>query len=237
MAEPFVFGEITFSETTDYVDLAHAALRDWGLGYAPWDASPLSAVDRVLAMLRDTPWADRLTEGIAACLTAPEPIVRSDALVFFQSSPRAAGGERIVDLVAGDRALFVDIPDPNHPGVTLEHELIVALGARLELGEARALELARAEVMRPGKALPIIGALTGVDAGWVVPRAEQIVRRNPQAGLPMLLRLDRQGHAITQLGRRLAPLGRSDPGFESGLTRFLDDVAVRDAILDSFHDG
>jgi hypothetical protein len=233
--EPFVFGDITFTDSTDYAELARRALKDWAFGAMRWDVSALNGVERVLDLLRETPHAQRLVEGIAACLTDPDPLVRSEALTFFSSHPRAAGAERIVDLVAGDRALFAGVPDPMRASGTLEDELLRGLAARLVHGDPRALEVARAAVLRPGEAAPLMGALTKVDRDWVLARAEEIVRRTPAAGLPLLLQLQRDNAEITALGRQLAPLCRSDQSFEEYINRFIDDRPAREAILGAFH--
>jgi hypothetical protein len=56
--------------------------------------------------------------------------VRAQALIFFQSQPEAAGGERVDDLLAGDRALFAGVTAPMFPGADLEWHLRAASTAR-----------------------------------------------------------------------------------------------------------
>lgn len=129
--EPVRVDTVTFTESTDFAALVHSALSgDGGFGSTRADAGPVDWVFRAYAEVSGTAWADRLARGVAACLTAAEPEIRSQALIFFQSWPLAAGGERLGDLAAGDRALFAGVPDPVRPGVDLEHQLLAALAAR-----------------------------------------------------------------------------------------------------------
>jgi hypothetical protein len=44
-------------------------------------------------------------------------------------------------------------------------------------------------VLRPGKALPLIGALAAVQPDWTIAHAAQIVRGTPAAGLAILIEL------------------------------------------------
>lgn len=54
-----------------------------GLGALRSDCYPVDAVLRVHAELAGTAAAGRLEEGVAVCLSDPDPFVRSQALMFF----------------------------------------------------------------------------------------------------------------------------------------------------------
>ena len=141
---------VTLTATTDFAALVREALLGGGgFGSLPSDCYPLDWVFRVYRELRGSALADRLSLGVADCLTAPEPDVRAQALIFFQSEPDAAGGDRIDDLlarVAGEagepeeRALFGGVTAPMFPGADLEWHLRAASAAR-----------ARRELRRPGR--------------------------------------------------------------------------------------
>ena len=235
MTAPVRVDHVTFGDATDFDTFVHEVLcGGGGVGASRGDRAPLDWIFRAYEQLRNTPYADRLSRGVAACLAAAEPEVRAQALVFFQSQPRAAGSERIDDLVAADRGGFVGVADPLHPGVDLEWQLLAALGARLAGGSARSLSLARGEAVSPGKAQPFIGALASVDPDWVNDHAEEIVRATPAAGITILIKLQGQGRDLAQLGRRIAPLCHEDARFESYVTRFIDDARTRQILLDAF---
>lgn len=235
MPAPRKVDTVTFSDATVFGALVHDVLRgQGGVGALPSDHLPLDWVTRAYAELAGSPYADRLAEGVAACLTAPEPEVRGQALVFFQSHPRAAGGERVRELVAGDRALFRGVPDPIHPGTDLDWQLLAALAARVAIGDRRALDLARDEALRPGRAVPLVAELASAAPDWVVANAEAIVRGTPEAGATLLIQL--QGTTdLVALGRRIVGLCHGDPRFELDVPRFIDDEAVRQQLLDLFH--
>lgn len=160
-------------------------------------------------------YADRLAQGVADCLTAPELEVRAQALVFFQSKPRAAGGELVRDLVVGDRRLFHGVPDPVHPGTDLDWQLLAALAVRTAIGDAQAIDLARHEALQPGRAAPLIAELVDADRDWVVANAEAIVRGTPAAGATLLIQLQAAVPDVMALGRRIVPLCHGDPASNS----------------------
>ncbi|MEN3361979.1 MAG: hypothetical protein V7637_5961 [Mycobacteriales bacterium] len=225
---------VTITESTDFDALVLAALDGAGGSYRG-DCAPLDWVNRAYRELGGTPYAGRLARAVAGCLTAADPGIRSQALIFVRSEPRAAGADRVLDLLAGDRRLFAGVPDPWHPGVDLEWQLLAALGGHLDAGDPRALRLAEAEVLRPGHAAPLIAALTAAEPDLVTEQADAIVRGTPAAGLTILIALQEAGRDIVALGRRLAPLCRADPRFTIDAARFIDDPAARDAILAAFH--
>jgi hypothetical protein len=236
MTAPVQVENVAFDDATDFDAFVHDVLRGGGgVGSRPSDNAPLDWIFRAYDQLRSTPYGDRLSRGVAACLEANEPDVQTQALVFFQSQPSAAGGERIDDLVAGDRARFAKVADPMHPDVDLEWQLLVALGARLRAGDPRSLELARTEALAPGKAHPFIAALTAAAPDWVIEHAEDIVRGTPAAGIPILVKLQAQKRDLTAIGRRIAPLCRGDAQFESYVARLIDEPDTRKVLLDAFH--
>lgn len=131
MTAPIRVDVVTFTDETDTDQVAHDALSgSGGLGSFPSDNAPVDWIFRAYPALTGTPYADRLARGVAACLTDPDPLVRAQALLFFTAEPRAAGGERIAELAAGDRAGFAGVPDPLAPGTDLERRLFDALAAR-----------------------------------------------------------------------------------------------------------
>jgi hypothetical protein len=230
---PIVVDNTTFDDSTDFEALALDVLRGGG-GYGAFrdDIYPLDWINRAYSQVESSPYASRLAFGVAACLTAGDMLVRAQALVFFQSRPFAAG-DRITALVAGDRELFAGVDDPIHSGTDLEWQLLAALAARIGPRDSRALELARAEVLRPGKAAPLIASLAQVEPDWVVANAEAIVRGTPQAGATILIQL--QGRPdVLALGRLLAPLCHGDARFELDVSRFIDSPDVRETILGTF---
>ena len=227
---------VTLTDQTDFAAFARDVLRgEGGVGSRRGDSQPLDWILRAYTELAGSPLGDRLARGVAECLTAPEPAVRAQALVFFQGNPRAAGGERVCDLVAGDRRLFRGVPDPVHPGTDLDWQLLAALAARAATGDARAISLARTEAQQPGRAAPLIAELAGADRDWVVANAEAIVRGTPGAGATLLIQLQKTVADLVALGRRIVPLCHGDRRFEMDVSRFIDDPAVRQQLLDLFH--
>jgi hypothetical protein len=224
---------VTISDDADLAAFARDVLRGaGGAGALRSDGLPLDWILRAYRELSGSPHADRLAEGVSACLTAPEPEVRAQALVFFQVNPRAPGGERVRELVAGDRGLFRGAPDPVHPGTDLEWQLLATLAARVAI-DATSRDLARAEAVQPGRAAPIAAELASADPDWVLAHAEEIVRGTPAAGATLLIQLQAATDVVA-LGRRIVPLCHGDPRFELDVPRFIDDAAARRQLLDLF---
>jgi hypothetical protein len=223
---------IAFSPATDFVKLVRHHLE--GRGPRPSaqpGARPIQWLLKVADSLSFTPLHDRLSEAIAACLTAADNKIQSQALHYFQKSPRALGHDRILDLLRGDRAPFVGVPDPFNTDRTLEWQLLAALSYQLTSDQHKAIELARKEVLIPGKAGPLVAALTSQDTPWVLTHAREIVAGTPSAAVAILFRLCYLGKEYVALGRELAPLAAIDPRFEEDLRAFINDPVAVDAIL------
>lgn len=236
MTAPHVIDGVTLTDQTDFAAFVRDVLRGGGgVGSLRGDAQPLDWVLRAQTELAGSPYADRLTRGVAECMTAQEPEVRAQALTFFQLHPRAAGGERVRDLVTGDRRRFKGVPDPVHPGTDLDWQLLGALAAQLAAGDARTISVARAEALQRGQAQPLIAELASADRDWVVKNAEAIVRGTPAAGATILIQLQAEVPDLLALGRRIVPLCHDDPRFELDVSRFIDDAGVRQQLLDLFH--
>lgn len=235
MTAPRTIDGVTLSDQTDFAAFVHDVLRGGGgVGSLPSDNRPLDWILRAYAELAGSPYADRLAEGVAASLTAREPEVRAQALVFFQLNPRAAGHDRIRDLITGDRRLFRGIPDPVHPGTDLDWQLLAALAAQLTLGDARTISVARAETLKRGQAASLIAELASADRDWVVTNAEAIVRGTPAAGATLLIQLQTVVPDLLAFGRRIVALCHGDPRFEVDVSRFIDDSAIRQRLLELF---
>jgi hypothetical protein len=88
---PRMVDTVMLTEQTDFADLAHRALLGTVGGSLRSDCFPLDWVFRVYRELAGSPYADLLAQGVAACLTAPEPEVRSQARIFFKAEPAPGG--------------------------------------------------------------------------------------------------------------------------------------------------
>lgn len=141
----------------------------------------------------------------------PGPACPLAALEFFGSNRSAAGGERVEDLVAGDRSLFAGIPDPTGlSSDTLEVRLLSTLAGRMSLRDAkgrmkspRALDLAKAEVLRPGRGAVLYSSLSRADSDWLAKNAAAIARTGPEAWYWLMITMphDKTGEAALQLAR------------------------------------
>jgi hypothetical protein len=230
---PVVVDHLTFNDDTDFETLVAEILRGGG-GSLRGDSFPLDWINRAYDEVKSSPYACRIAHAVAGCLTAAEPEVRAQALVFFQTHPSAGCGSRITTLAAGDRELFAGIADPMHPGTDLEQQLLMALAARIGAYDSDALHLACAEALRPGKAAPLIAALVAAAPDWVVANAEKIVRATPEAGATLLIHLQGGDHDLLSLARRVAPLCHDDRRFELDVSRFIDSPDFRQVILEAF---
>jgi len=217
---------VEFSDDVDFVDLARKALL-WKLGGSlPSDLDALDWVERVYQALEGSPYHDRLARAISVCLTDDDPVVRREALMFFEQFPQAAGGERILDLASDDRSrLFGDDQ--------LHFHLLRAVAERINMGDSRAIDIAKKEALSPGQPQHLIASLTWADPSFVIDHAEEIVRARPETCIIILYNLEQQHLEIAYLGVRIAPHMARDPGFPSEFERLIDDAEAKRRVLNA----
>ena len=231
MEEPVDFDGVTFAADTDYAALARRALR-WELGGSlPYDNDALDWVYRALRALAGTSHATKLIEAITGAVTDDERMVRVRALSFIEGHPKAWGAERVVEVAAGDRRGFKGVPGWTESGADLEWLLLRAVASRIDIGDERAIELAKNEALNPGQPHAVMAALTGADPQWVIDHAEEIVRKTPATGVTMLRNLEQAGYDIADLGVRVARDMAGDPDFRDHLERFVDSAEAKRRIL------
>ncbi|MCS6915436.1 MAG: hypothetical protein NZ890_19680 [Myxococcota bacterium] len=230
---------VTLDPDLDLGELARRALSGWRPEQVPEErtheteaGAPPQAVwlRRLYRRLLGTEMAEALSRGVAACLTHEDPLVRARALRFFYAMPAAPGGERITELVRGDRALFRGQPNPFPTEERdLEDWLIGAAGQRLVAGvvDPGLAELLRAEALRPGRAAPTLEALAMADRAWLLEHAEDIVAATPAICVPLLRELQRAGGTLGPVAERLARVRGVDRAALRELARDLPGSARR----------
>lgn len=233
MTAPLDIDGVTLTDTTDFADLARRSLLGQStVGGVIWtDSDPAAGAFRFYERLKqmNSPYAAMFSKGISRSLSAPEPPLRQYALFFFQSFPDAAGGERVNELVAGDRSLF---EGHKVQGWDLDFSLLRALGARIRGGDRTALGLARNEALKPGKADGVIAALTANDPDWVIARVENIIKGSPDVAATIFRQLQRAGRDVIGVGIRMGRVQGIDLAkFREAVEGRVTDPAVRARIL------
>ena len=232
MGSPATIDSVTLSDDTDFVDLAKRSVLGQVGGGLPSDSSPLDWLWRAFPLIQQTAYADQFSEGIAACLTDADPVVRAGSLTFFGQFPAAKGARRVLELARGDRSRFDGIPDPTSPGYDLGWLLSRAIGALASVNEEEALEVARADALTPGKAGPVMAALTSADPLWVASHAEEIVKGTPSAAITILYNLQESAVVnVGDVGERIAPFAAMDPKFRARLETMIDDAPTKARIV------
>jgi hypothetical protein len=170
-------------EDGNLAELVRRSLHGWTPPDAYTEDRPraLWAI-RMYVRLAQTKWQDVVARTAVSCLDDPEPAVRARALQFFFSLELPVGMQRALELLEGDRKLFAGVPDEVtqvEADKTLEDALWRVVYPLMKK-PGRALELARADALAPGKGRhALFAALASNDAAWVAAHAEDMVRANP----------------------------------------------------------
>ena len=220
---PLGIDGVEIAEQTDLVALVRRSLEGWSPGAArPAERqSPNGWVIKLHVRLIGTGREEAVSRAVAECATDPDPRVRAAALSFLALHPVAPGAERVESLVTGERGPFAGVANPLAPGGTIEEALLLVLGRRAVLQDAagvaiapRARDLAREEVLRPGRGAFLLDFMARYDEGWLVENAGAIARASEggwEALLDALEDSDQQG----EVGARLA----SVPGVDLAALR------------------
>lgn len=226
MSEPVQIDSITFDDALDFKAFVRDVLAGKsGVPERPDDPLPVAWLDRAYPRLAPTPYADKLGRAVADALTDADPSVRLQALMFFEHNPTAAGADRVVVLARNQHAQFHGVPNPEHPSVDLEWQLLTSLGSLVRKNVDDAKQVARSLVLQSGRGAPLVGSLSKVDADWVSQHAEDIVRATPSAASAMLINLELAGADVAEVGVRIAPLVAHDSKFRENLKKLDDDEA------------
>jgi hypothetical protein len=137
---------------------------------------------RLYTRLARPPWQDAVVSAALAGLEDEDPASRSRALQCLVALQLRAGAERALVLLEGDRTGFAGVrevftlqPDDR----TLEDSLW-RLATPLIAQPGRALSLARAEVLCPGKGcFAVYAALASGDPEWLAEHADELARATP----------------------------------------------------------
>lgn len=224
---------VAVDQATDFVELARRGLRgEVGIAQQS-DQAPLDWVKRAYELLRGSPdLAEKFARGVAATITDGDAKVRAQALMFFESYPIAPGRELVSEAAKHHRPLFRGVPSPFQDSTTLEWQLFRTIGTLAKNGDADALALAYAEVVRVGgQGNAAIAALTRVDPQWVAVHAEEIVRADVTSAAPLLINLQESAVDVGDVGERIAPLAAHAPMFRSLVEDMITDDATRRRIL------
>jgi hypothetical protein len=224
---------VTVDPATDFVDLARRGLRgEVGIAVQA-DQAPLDWVKRAYERLRGSPnLAENLARGVAAAITDGDEKVRAQALMFFESYPSAPGRELVASAAKNHRQLFRGVPNVFQDSTTLEWQLFRTIGTLARNGDADALALAYAEVVRMGgQGNAAIAALTRLDPQWVAAHAEEIVRADVMSAAPLLINLQESAVDVGDVGERIGPLAAHAPMFRSLVEDMITDEVTRRRIL------
>jgi hypothetical protein len=131
---------------------------------------------RLHALLGETPAGAIVAEAAAARIADPDPAVRARAIGFFAIFPLPVGIQPMLDALerGGDPAFWS------------------AVAPVLDRSE-RARELAREEVLRPGRGAALYAELMARDGPWMLEHAAAIARASPEL-VPALLDAARRHH-------------------------------------------
>jgi len=155
-------------------------------GFAGPTARPKEAAlwpARLYALLGVTPAGQIVAEAAEARLADPDPAVRERAIQFFTIHPLPSGVARLLDALEGDRSLLAG---------ELEDAAWRALAQFLDRND-HVLELARKEVLTPGRGRALYADLMAKDGPWMLDHAAEIARANPE-WVPALLDAARLHH-------------------------------------------
>jgi len=155
-------------------------------GWTPDGARPEDKtawwIPRLLVRLDGTPWQATVRTTAAAALVDPDPQARARALHLFMVAPDPADTQRTLEVFAGNRTLFVGVPDPvtTIAGDKMLDDTVWRVLAPLLKAPGRGRELARDFALTPGSGgVALYGALAAHDAEWVAKHALEIAQASP----------------------------------------------------------
>lgn len=182
---PHTFDGVVVNGDADLVDLVNrAAKQRFVPPGAPAEVRRGAVwLARLYHWLEGSRWQDVLAGAAAALLDDADAKVRGYALQFFVSAPALQGMRRVLEILEGDRAGYAGVKDEvtrNDDDPTLEHSLWRVVHELIGQNE-RALQLARKEVVTPGKGgRAVYAPLARHDSEWLLENAGKIARVNPQ---------------------------------------------------------
>lgn len=206
---------LTVERESDLGPLTERALR----GFAPPGAHKQDAVGgawvaRLYARLIGSPAADIVDRTAAVHLRDPDAAVRERAIHFYYFFPTILGVQLICDILEGDRSLYAGVPGAPYgwrENDTLEESLYWAVGSLIGKNE-RVTELARKEVLTPGKGKGLYHLMMELDGPWILEHAVDVARANPDFALLFLrraFRMHSEGYQVLLrlLKAKVIPVG------------------------------
>jgi hypothetical protein len=187
-----------------------------------------------------------LGESVAELMLDPDSTVAVRAMRFFSEQRMAKGSERLTEIARDHGARLARIADPDHPGSTVEDELLCALHLRGfrrddagQLVDPEAHELMR-QAMRAGKNPDdVIYTFGRLEPEWLGANAPEIVRNAPALleDIVFLLREPRdQRLAVYRAIADVSPATRAAL-YEEIESEFEDDDEERSEILAQLNQG
>jgi len=108
--------DIVINQNTDFSELARllasATEEIWPSTDPRWDPNPNPLIG-VYCEIRETEFADTLSNAVAVCLSDQDPDVRFVVLCFFSKFPNASGGKTVLEVLHDEKKrlkLLQDMP-------------------------------------------------------------------------------------------------------------------------------
>jgi len=128
-----------------------------------------------------------LGEAVATLVLDSDPRISVRAMRFFWDQSEASGSERLTAIARDHGARLATIADPDHPGRTVEDELLTALEYRAfrrdaagQLVDPEAHEVMRRAVLAGKNPNDVIFTIGRLEPDWLVAYAAEIVTSSPE---------------------------------------------------------
>lgn len=236
MTAPVRLDTVTLTDDFDFYSFIRSVLAgEPVIGSLPTDTGSLGWWARAWPIIESSGYTARIVEAVDRCLTDADPEVRRGAMSVFEDHPEGLTTRRVAELLNKHSALFDGVKDPWQGSIDLRWSLLRLLG--IKMGENDNVDVAAVSL---GQTLalddttsvqPLAAGLASAAPEWTSEHAAVLAKAAPGVSATILINLQRLGHDIRDVGKRMAAVMGHSRRFREDVKRFVHDPEAQREIL------